>query len=435
MIPVIFLSYKIISGKYDKQNLVILKIKEVTPIEIKNKLKSTMYILRSYINKSRDKRIQKAKLSQGLNGNLIQSQEIISEMKTKFIISEYFLPFKRLDLNYGWNAIENSKRAHYLEIIEDKTIVVSGEGEFIYFETKNFNTNKLKQKILETNLLQTIKSEDYKLIGIRDLLIDEDTLYISVLLQSRNNDYTISILKSYFNINKLEFEFYFNTEVNVKKYSIGTGGRIVKFKNNKLLFSIGHFSTLNEVQELDKLVGKIITIDKSDQNYEVVSLGHRNPQGLFYYQDENGNEFILNSEHGPKGGDEININDLQKKELYNFGWPIASYGINYNGTNPFKPSHSDYGFDEPLIFFTPSIGISEISVMNNEDLNTIYASSLRAESIYLINTNKEFTEVFNRDRLRLKNRIRDIKYAESLGGHIAIFENTPSIALIKNQSN
>ena len=431
-----FFTYKIVSGKYDKQDQFILILKEIFPTELKNKLRGTIYNLRANINKDQNEQIQQKKLKQGFNGDLIQSKIIKSKVESKkFIVSEFFLPFKRLDLDYGWRAIKNSKRAHYLDIIDDKTIVVSGEGEFIYFETKNFNSNKLNQKIRDSNLERLIEKNNYKLIGLRDLLIDGDELYISVILQKKNEDYTISILSTKFNTNKLEFEFFFNTDISLKKYSIGTGGRIVKFKDNKLLFSIGHFSVPNKVQELEHLAGKIISIDKLNKNYQIVSLGHRNQQGLFYHQDKEGKQFILNSEHGPKGGDEINVNYLDNEKLYNFGWPIASYGINYDGTNPFKSSHKDYGFDEPLKYFTPSIGISEISIIdNNEDFNTIFVSSLRAHSIYLLKTNKKFTKVFNTDRLELDYRIRDLKYVESLDGHIVIFENIPSIGFIKNKN-
>ena len=64
--------------------------------------------------------------------------------------------------------------------------------------------------------------------------------------------------------------------------------------------------------------------------------------------------------------------------------------------------------------------------------NTIFTSSLRAASIYIIKTNKEFTKVINMDRLVLDYRIRDIKYVKSLGGHIVIFENVPSVGFIKS---
>ncbi len=433
LISTVYFSYKIVSDQYDKQNLFILKIKEIVPTKLKNNLRNYIYDFRASINKDEIEKLQEAKLKQGLNGELIQSKNIKSENTSKkYSVREFFLPFKRLDLTYGWRALENSKRAHYLEIFEDKTIVVSGEGEFIFFETKNFNSKKLNQKVLKTNLEQYIEKENYTLIGLRDLLINDNKLYISVILRDMNDKYTISILTSEFNYEKLEFEFFFKSDLNITEYSIGTGGRIVDFKDNKLIFSIGHFGVLDQIQSPDSLAGKIISIDKTNQKFDLISLGHRNHQGLFFYQDEMDNQFIINSEHGPKGGDEINVNNLRLKKIYNFGWPIASYGINYDGTNPFKATHKEFGYDEPLIYFTPSIGISEISVQNNLNSNTIFTSSLRAKSIYMVETNKKFTKVLNTDRLILDNRIRDIKYVKSLDGHIVILENTPSLGFIKS---
>ena len=428
----VFFSYIIISDKYDKQNLFILKIKEIVPLKLKNKLKNTIYETRAILNEREIQRLQTRKIEQGLSGELIESKEIKTKSNSiKYNFKEFFLPFKRLDLTYGWRAIENSKRAHYLETRDDKTIVVSGEGDFIYFDTKNFNSNKLIQKILPSNLYEFLEKENFSLIGLRDLLIDNNKLYIAAILRDKDQKYTICILSSKFNYKKLKFDFLFKPNMGMEKYSIGTGGRIVEFNENKLLFTIGHFSVPEQVQNKEDLIGKIISIDKNDKSYEVISLGHRNQQGLFYYEDDKGNQFIINSEHGPKGGDEINVNYLENNKLPNFGWPVASYGINYDGTNPFKSSHEDYGFVEPLKYFTPSIGISEISVKSESDSNIIYTSSLRAKSIYIIKTNKNFTKVVNEDRLILDYRIRDIKYVENLGGYIVILENTPSIGFIK----
>ena len=205
----------------------------------------------------------------------------------------------------------------------------------------------------------------------------------------------------------------------------------MRFGYNKLLFTIGHLDFLDEIQDPNHLAGKIISIDKHDKSFELVSLGHRNHQGLFYFNDKLENKFIISSEHGPKGGDEINVNNLKNDKVINFGWPIASYGINYDGSNPFKNSHEKYGFKEPLINFTPSIGISEISVVSDIDSNTIYASSLRAKSIYIVKTNKGFSEVMNLDRLIFDHRIRDLKYEEALGGFLVIFENTHQLGLLK----
>jgi hypothetical protein len=328
--------------------------------------------------------------------------------------------------------LENSKRAHYLESIDDQTIVVSGEGDFIFFESKNFNSESLIQKKINSNLNELISNENYTLVGIRDLLVDDNKVYISVILKNFNDMYTISILSSDISFEELKFEFFFQTKLFMNNYSIGTGGRIVNYKDNKILFSVGHFSLLNQVMDKNSLAGKIISIDKLNKNYELLSFGHRNQQGLFFFQDNNNKQFVINSEHGPKGGDEINVNDLEKNKVYNFGWPEASYGINYDGTNPFKQTHQEYGYDEPLIYFTPSIGISEISIQSRKQHNIIFASSLRATSIYIIKTNKEFTKVVEMDRLVLDHRIRDIKYIKNLNGYMLIFENIPSIGFLKS---
>jgi len=81
----------------------------------------------------------------------------------------------------------------------------------------------------------------------------------------------------------------------------------------------------------------------------IYSFGHRNPQGLTIHP-ETGK--IWETEHGPKGGDEINI--ITKGS--NYGWPEYSIGINYDGT-AISSGHSAAGITAPLYTWTPSIGI------------------------------------------------------------------------------
>ena len=60
---------------------------------------------------------------------------------------------------------------------------------------------------------------------------------------------------------------------------------------------------------------------------KIISMGHRNPQGLFF---DNKKNIVFSTEHGPAGGDEININFQTDDSIPNFGWDISSYGIEYN---------------------------------------------------------------------------------------------------------
>ena len=83
---------------------------------------------------------------------------------------------------------------------------------------------------------------------------------------------------------------------------------------------VGSRKFRDEGQDETFLEGKIIAIDKLTKKYQLVSKGHRNPQGLFFHEPS----LIINSEHGPKGGDEVNLNYMNddNANLSNFGWQL-----------------------------------------------------------------------------------------------------------------
>lgn len=424
--------YYVVDKGYDRQNKYILFIKKIIPNELSKNIRDIIFIIPNLKNKNQVLNLQVKKYEQGLEGNLFREQNIKSKNKKNFNIKEFFLPFKRLDLRLGWAATENSKRAHYLEIINDKVIVISGLGQTIYFSKKNIYNEKLHQKNIKNNILSYLKKRNYKLIGIRDLFIEDNFVYIS--LQHKDlNGFTINIYRAKLNFEKLNFEPFFITNEYWQNYNVFSGGRIETYKDNQILFSIGYSSIKSAAQDKKSLLGKIISIDKSTAAHNLVSVGHRNPQGLFYEKSSN---IIMNSEHGPKGGDEINFNYQNTKELANFGWDIASYGQPYHGKDIFKKSHKKYGFVEPFKNYTPSIGISEIFYLPEEKNfnqlgNNLFVTSLRAASIYIIEINKKFTQIINEDRIFFKEqRIRDIEFDNDEGVFLILFEKTPSIGVL-----
>ena len=425
--------WTIISKGYDRQNRLILFLKKIVPTQISRTIRDTIFFIPNLQNRNEFLENQVEKYEQGLNGKLFKKRLVYSSDDKKFEVREFFLPFPRLDTRLGWAATENSKRAHYFEIVKDKVLVISGLGQTIFFEKKNLDNKQLNQINISNNLEDYLKKNDLKLIGIRDLLVDDGFVYIS-LIHRDNKGITINVYKASLNFDKLNFTKFFQTNEYWKDYNVFSGGRLEKYKDDKILFSIGYSGIDSVAQNKESLLGKIISIDKKTSKYKLVSIGHRNPQGLYYVDSK---DIVINSEHGPKGGDEINLNFQNYIEPPNYGWDIASYGSPYSGDDFFKKSHKEYGFVEPFVNYTPSIGISEIINLSEDknfysSNNTIFASSLRAGSIYIIETDKKMENILNEDRIFFKEqRIRDLEFDEELKILLVLFEKTPSIGVIK----
>ena len=139
------------------------------------------------------------------------------------------------------------------------------------------------------------------------------------------------------------------------------GSRLEFDRDGYLFFSIGdrHNRNVNP-QNISRDNGKIYRIlddgsipddnpfiDKSGAKRAIYSYGHRNPQGLAM---DPSTGKMWSHEHGPRGGDEVNL--IQPGR--NYGWPVISYGINYNGT-VFTNLTAKKGMEQPIIYWVPSI--------------------------------------------------------------------------------
>ena len=147
-------------------------------------------------------------------------------------------------------------------------------------------------------------------------------------------------------------------------------------------------------------------------------------------------ESLLISEHGPKGGDEINIINLQK--VQNYGWPISSYGTHYDGgTKPEAPlnkSHESYGFVEPAWYFeyeqNDLHGISAIEKDYSFGGSNYLVATLKGNIIYEVEIDFKNSQVINISPMKVGARIRDIKYDVDNDFYYLIMENTPSIGIL-----
>ncbi len=429
-------SSEIVRHGYDRQDKVILFIKSIISPHYLKIIRDKIFVVSNLRAKNEFLELQVRKYEQGNKGQKFNSQ-IIKLENTNYEINYFFLPFKRLDLNLGWKAEENSLRAHYAEINSEKMFSISGEGKTVYFDKKNFLTDRLEFKDLSNNINEILEKNKFQLIGIRDLFFHNNQVFISMMV--RNEDgITINLYKAELNYKKLFFNLFFETKEYWKNYNVFSGGRIEKYKDNKILFSIGFAKNYEAPQDKNSFLGKIIAIDLNSKNYQLISYGHRNPQGLNFLEDKN---IIINTEHGPKGGDEINFNFLNFDQDKNFGWPRVSYGKAYPGEvklfepDTFEKTHLELGFIEPIKYYDPSIGISEVIFLKENSFcnySCLWVSSLRANSIYTLDIDKDFNKLTSTGRIYLEgHRIRDIDYDEELDLVILLAENVPALITIK----
>jgi glucose/arabinose dehydrogenase len=150
------------------------------------------------------------------------------------------------------------------------------------------------------------------------------------------------------------------------------GSRIVFDDNGLIFFSVGDRGQRDiNPQDINRDGGKIYRlnddgtiptdnpfVNKQGAKTAIFSYGHRNPQGLSI---DPRTKIIWSHEHGPRGGDEINV----IKKGANYGWPEISYGINYNGSTLTEITKKS-GMAQPALYWTPSIAPSDMIYVSSD---------------------------------------------------------------------
>ncbi|QQE82397.1 PQQ-dependent sugar dehydrogenase [Pseudomonas putida] len=206
------------------------------------------------------------------------------------------------------------------------------------------------------------------------------------------------------------------------KLSVGNhfGSRLVFDRNGYLFIALGENNQRPTAQDLDKLQGKIVRIlpdgevpkdnpfvGKDAVRPEIWSLGHRNQQGAAL------NPWtgkLWTHEHGPRGGDEINIPQAGK----NYGWPIATHGINYS-LMPIPEAKGDHvdGMVDPHHVWEKSPGISGMAFYDSPTFkawdHNLFIGALATQE--LIRLQLDGDKIVHEERLLgdLKARIRDVR--------------------------
>lgn len=198
------------------------------------------------------------------------------------------------------------------------------------------------------------------------------------------------------------------------------GGRIAQGADSHLFLTNGeHFTGRDMAQTLDNDLGKIVRIapdgaapkdnpfvSKASARPEIWSLGHRNPQGLAINPTDGK---LWAQEHGPMGGDEINI----IVPGHNYGWPLVSYGVNYDGTPVGSVKDKMAGMDDSVWHWTPSIAPSGMTFITGDLFKSWEGSLINGALKFQMIVRLEIKgdKVVKEERLLqgLHERIRDVR--------------------------
>src|SRR5262245_43324504 len=197
------------------------------------------------------------------------------------------------------------------------------------------------------------------------------------------------------------------------------GCRIAQTADGNLFLTMGdHFTYRDEAQNLGNHLGKIVRIrpdgsvppdnpfvGRSGAKPEIWSYGHRNSQGAAI---EPASGKLWMHEHGPRGGDEINIPQAGK----NYGWPVIGYGIDYNGAK-IHQSTAKAGMEQPIKYWVPSIAPSGMAFYTG-DLFPAWRGSLFVGGMvpgFLVRLEVNGEKIGTEERLlaQLDERIRDVR--------------------------
>lgn len=313
--------------------------------------------------------------------------EFLSEKEA--VVTEFHGAMVRVDLESGHKTV--------LKGVENLPEIVSGTGQ---------------RGLLDVALHPDFQENDlvYFSYAKRDEEDPEGALYATAVARARlagdrlNDVETIFVAKPY------------------SSSPSNFGGALEFDREGHLLLGIGDRSLREQAQIPTVFMGKIVRLtdtgkvpddnpfvsDASTMRPEIFALGVRNPQGLVYDPER---DVIFEAEHGPMGGDEVNVLGAGK----NYGWPTITWGMNYIYEKIGIGTEAE-GLEQPLFFYVPSLAISPITVYRGEMFKEwdgdLLVGALRGQSVSklkLVNGAVK-SEVGILDEVNA--RIRDIKVAQ-----------------------
>lgn len=298
--------------------------------------------------------------------------------------------FKTDDIIWGFEWISE----------EDMILTLKG-GKIIRFNTSTKKASEVKHNL---------QIRDYGQGGLLDIKKDSDfakskLLFMTYSKHDRKPDvWTTELVQGEWTGEEIENIKPIATANAWSKNSIHFGSRIA-VTNDSIFFTVGDRNERDLAQDRKVDNGKVIQVNRKTMERSVYSIGHRNPQGLTLHPET---QDLWLSEHGPRGGDEINFVIKDK----NYGWPVVTFGKEYWGPK-ISDETSKKGFEDPIHQMTPSIAPSSIMIYSGKKYQNLKhhvflgALALQHLAVLKIENKKVISE--SKWVESLKERIRNVK--------------------------
>ncbi|OAM51495.1 glucose sorbosone dehydrogenase [Methylovorus sp. MM2] len=298
----------------------------------------------------------------------LDMEEVIPDSKTAKILSV----FGSLDLKVFDIPSDDDFPSGPFEILgNDRFLFITKCGGVYFTQLENDHLRLInRDKGLVRN---TVSGQDETddlvyckdMSGVKDSLLVNNVLYVShTIWDSESNGARLAV--SEFDLDRDNLKLSFKRQIFLSKPAIKepflghqAGGRLVIGENSQTLYlAVGDFAKPDGVQDMATSLGKLIQINLKTLESEIYATGLRSPSGGLYFDKDTAE--LWESEHGPKGGDEVNLLKRDK----NYGWPIVSYGTLYErdgmGNYYGHKFNNHEGYEKPIFTFVPSIGIGPI---------------------------------------------------------------------------
>ena len=320
------------------------------------------------------------------------------------------------DLSYLWG----------LSILNDKEVLYTQRSG------KIFKLNVYSKQNTEIFDISNIYHQGQG--GLLDIIIDRSDKKIKVILCLSKSFSNFKATTSIYS-----FDLIKNTLLNQKTLFMANNpsesshhfGCRLAINDNFIFATIGDRGDRANSQKLKSHSGSVIKILKNGKHYnnnafkkalpEILTIGHRNPQGLAF--NPKNNQLWLH-EHGPQGGDEVNIIVKGK----NYGWPIVTHGKEYGSGAKIGQGLSKPGYEDPVWVWIPSIAPSGMIFykgnMFSEFKNNIILGSLKFKRLHIL-TIKNNVPI--NEKIILENKIGRIRDIEEM--------NDGSLIIINDEMN